>query len=184
MFGSEEIRRRGRALQEPLSLLIRAVAERARTDVLASTIVFPRTASLEADKPVCVITVEETEELDFIAIADKIQTDPELIALGAREDVAQVLHVLNKMKDELHLQQFDSIQIYRGGVDLLRIVNKKRNIGRSAFVELNEYRRRLYNYAHPSSSISTRSLLTHGVVMFVAVVLGNWVTKNCTISFS
>jgi len=40
------------------------------------------------------------------------------------------------------LERIDMIQVYRGGLGVLRIVLKKNNIGRSAYVEINDYKRK------------------------------------------
>ncbi len=72
-----------------------------------------------------------------------IPSNTELIALSAVADVLCILRVLQEVKDIAHLDQFDSVQIYRGGIDLLRVVNSTRHVGRSVYVELNDFRRRL-----------------------------------------
>jgi hypothetical protein len=42
--------------------------------------------------------------------------------------------------------KFDCIQIYRGGLDILRIEMTKNKCGRSAYIEINDYRRRLAQF--------------------------------------
>lgn len=65
------------------------------------------------------------------------------LAVSIREDVLLVLDMLEEMKNELLLERMDMIQLYRGGLDVLRIVLKNNNTGRSAYLEINDYKRRL-----------------------------------------
>jgi hypothetical protein len=49
------------------------------------------------------------------------------------------------------LDKFDAIQVYRGGVDLVRITFTQQNqAGRSVYLEVNDFRRRLL-HAHLES---------------------------------
>jgi hypothetical protein len=98
------------------------------------------------------MVVEVDKVVDYDDIIRRVQDNTEMIALSARDDLKLTLSVLRELHAELCLHQFDYIQIHRGGVDLLRIILKKEKdnqIGRSAFVELNEYRRRLQQIARP-----------------------------------
>ena len=129
-----------------LGALLQKVTQGAKRDLLASSFQFPRTASLANDTPYWVETVEQLNMGTYEDLRRNLQSNTEMIAIGARDDVDVMLTVLSLVHDELSLSQFDYIQIYLGGVDLLRIVNKSRQTkpsGRSAFVEINEYRRRL-----------------------------------------
>ena len=88
-----------------------------------------------------------------MALEGLIPSKPELIAINLNgvDDVLAVLRVLSLLKDDMHLNQFDSIRIHRGGVDLLLVLHTggtsesgRRASGRSVYVEVNEYRHRLH----------------------------------------
>ena len=150
--------------------LFSRASNRIRMDTLCSVVVFPRTASLADDTPESIMEVDGY--IDYEKLQQNVQTDTNLISLGAREDVILILKVLSEVHDVLHLEQFDSIQIYRGGVDLLRIVNKNRKTGRSVYVEINEYRRRLHQLLYPDQNIIPSVLI--GVVSILCMTLINY----------
>ena len=81
--------------------------------------------------------------VDFAAVKSTAVSDTELIAISGVQDVVNALEALQLLREDMHLQQFDCVQVNRGGVGLLRIVNTPRASGRSVVVEVNEYRRRL-----------------------------------------
>ena len=102
-------------------------------------------------------------------LVSQVETNPELISLSARDDVKLVLENLAQVSSTLSLEQFDSIQIYRGGVDLLRIRNKSRDCGRSAYVEIHEYRRR--RIQHLLSQPTSSRILELSIVGLLAIAL-------------
>jgi hypothetical protein len=91
--------------------------------------------------------------LDFVSIEKCIKEHPEAIALHVREDLLLLLSVM-AVKEELLLDKFDKVRIYRGdnnrwyllltsiAVDILRIQFPNK-CGRSAILEMTEYRRRV-----------------------------------------
>ena len=105
--------------------LFTKATEQIRKDSLCNVVVFPKTESLKGDKPIATYEVDSAIKWEELALW--IESNPELIAIGARDDLRLITRVLKDVYNELHLEQFDSIQIYRGGVDLLRIVNKTRS---------------------------------------------------------
>ncbi len=70
--------------------------------------------------------------LDWNDIRKKVLTHQEIVVISAREDLSIQQHVLHK---------FDMIQIYKDGLDILRIVNTESQDGRSVHVGINDYRR-------------------------------------------
>ncbi|MNE55901.1 hypothetical protein D3C80_1507710 [compost metagenome] len=108
---------------------------------MCSCIVFPITNSLREDKPLKLITV--AGKIHWDKIKHEVASDPEFLAVSARQDLQSVLTLLSQVNDELLLDKLDSIQIYRGGIDLLRIVLDGNSVDRSAYIEINDYRRRL-----------------------------------------
>lgn len=128
------------ALENKLSELVTQLGANLRRDVLASSVVFPRTESLKDDHPMLEL---QQDSLDLDAAISYVQSHPEAVAISAREDLVLVLNILKELEEELVLNKFDQIQVYRGGLDLFRIVNKSSTSGRAAFVEVNDYRRRI-----------------------------------------
>ena len=124
-----------------LASLFAKVGDSVRKDLLRDVVVFPKTASLHDDQPITTIEMQGTISWSDVRAFAAINT--ELIALGACEDVDVTLRALEDVQTELQLDQFDSIRLSRGCVNLLSIINTKRQVGRSANVEIFEYRRRL-----------------------------------------
>jgi len=125
---------------QKLTDVVQQVTDKIKIDTLSASFVFPKTSSLSDDTPI--ITME-LQTLDFQAIKDFVTSHPEAIALSVRDDLILILQVMQQVKDELLLDKFDCIQIYRGGLDILRITITSNKNGRSAIVEMNDYRRRL-----------------------------------------
>ena len=46
-----------------------------------------------------------------------------------------ITDLLEELSKELVLHKFDMVQIYKGGLDILRIVNTESQDGRSVYVE-------------------------------------------------
>lgn len=132
---------------ESLSNLLTKVPARLRKDVLASCVVFPRTKSLSEDRPAATREVEGSWNYD--ELETWIRSHTEFISLIVRDDLLLTFRVLREIHEELQLEKFDCVQIYRGGLDVLHIVNRGRETGRSAYVEINDYRRRLHMLLHP-----------------------------------
>lgn len=132
-----------------LSRMFGQATEAIRKDALISTIVFPKTSSLENDEPQEHL---EVDTLDYDYLEKYVEKCPELIALNAVSDITLVLQVLKEIHDIMHIDQFDCVQIYRGGVDLIRIRLKNNTTKRSVYVEINEYRRRLQHLLYPEKN--------------------------------
>ena len=158
-----------------LDAIIKSVGTAVTFDILTSVIVFPRTSSLKNDTPRVIWKMGEDVKSYEDAMA-KATAHPELIAINAAEDTKLVLHALDLVQKELHLDQFDSIQIYRGGIDILRITNNvSHSADRSAYIEINEFRRRLIQsqvhkwYNNPYALIGVSSVLSSATTIAMAV---------------
>ena len=62
---------------------------------------------------------------------------------GKIEPTSQLLEVCKLLKDELPLDKFDYIIFWRGGLSVLKVRLTANERGRSAYVEINDYRRRI-----------------------------------------
>lgn len=74
---------------------------------------------------------------------DMISRNAELHALAAVSDVQTMLRLLAEVDDVACLGQFDMFEVHRCGVTLLRVTNGQRRVNRSAYVEINDFKRRL-----------------------------------------
>ncbi len=100
-----------------------------------------------------------------------MNSNAELISVSARNDIFVTIDTLATLHEKLALYSFDSIQIYRGGIDLLRIVKKDRNVNRSAYIELNDYRRRLMSILSQKSNKGELVLLALSILGLVAALI-------------
>jgi len=166
--------------------LVRSSDKHLVNNVLCSTIVFPRTTSAEsplditggsrcAKSMVCVTQ----DSLDLQAVLETVRNDPHIAALGLchREDVDLVLRLLIDVQEELILNKFDGVAIGCSGIDLVCIELTNNRCGRSAYVDDNDYRRRLQQrraafYDILSSSAVPSSLLCEDALLSIAFCLG------------
>lgn len=153
---------------EQLASALQSVSRKTRQLILCNSFVFPKTEKLKDDKP-CI--TYDADTLDIPAIKRYINSHPEAIALSVRTDLSLILDVINEVKEELWLSNFDCIQIYRGGIDILRINLKQTEPrGRSAFVEINGSRRLQEALITPWSSALMSAVVT-GLILTAAQVL-------------
>jgi len=114
--------------------------------VLKSLVTYPRTESIEKDKPLLVILIKTVE--DLLDSKKEIMQAIELKALDGIRDILLVIDSLARVKDDILLFNADYVQIYKGGFDLLRFVIDKpdeKKSGRSIYIEINSYRKELMN---------------------------------------
>jgi hypothetical protein len=64
---------------------------------------------------------EVNGELNWEKMKEYIQHHTEAIALGAREDLLLILDIMEEVSEEVMLDKFDHILIFRGGLNLFRI---------------------------------------------------------------
>ena len=69
--------------------------------------------------------------------------DCELRQVADMDDAAVVLDALRDVKDDMHLGQFDRVDVCRGGLLLVSVVNTSKDCGRSVRVEVFTLRKRL-----------------------------------------
>ncbi len=85
------------------------------------------------------VTIDVPGTLDGNDIRKKVLTHQEIVAI--REGLSMITDPLEEFSEELVLHKFDMIQIYIGGLDILRIVHTESQDGRSVYVGINDYRR-------------------------------------------
>lgn len=153
---------------ESLRQLLSKVSTDVKRDVFCLIVKFPLTQSISQDTPLCEEKVEET--IDFKSIQEKIHNQHKIIA---RDDLEVILDVLRDVQEELALNQFDSIQICRWGLDLLRITNTTRKVGRSVYIEINDYRGRLHQVLYKSNN--NTGVYIFGIACTVAIIAAQYV---------
>ena len=139
-----------------------------KSEVLATSVVFPRTSSLQDEKPILLL---EQDILNLVEALNSISKNPEIIALAAKSDLELVITVLTQISKELCLDQFDTIHICRSGIPLLRIVNKSRHVDRSVYVEINDYRRSLQERVAKKTAARHDFMVSLGSVAVITAVL-------------
>jgi len=154
---------------DQLATLISKSTRQIRNDVMCSIVVFPKTSSLDPDNTVLWVTSCDGH-VDYDNLIRDVETQPEMIAVGARDDLKLLFKVLKEVHETLALDQFDSINVYRGGVDLVRIKNTTRTVNRSAYIEINEYRRRLQHILHPAQNGDYFASFFFSVMTTLAVI--------------
>ena len=165
-----------RALYPTISFptLFQKATDAIRRDALCAIVVFPRTKSVDRDEPQCTV---EKDGIDYDQVLKTIETDVNIIALSARDDLRLVIASLQLVHEELHLDQFDGIQIYRSGLHLIRIRNTDRSTGRIVYVEINDYRRRLQSLLLPPFSGMKVYLVTTGILALSSWVMAIWSSR-------
>ena len=125
---------------DTLGKALRSVGREVQRDLLASAFVFPRTTSVADDGAAIEI---EQPALDLDELVHHANAHPEAVALNAQRDLKLILEVCKLLKDELPLDKFDYIIFWRGGLSVLKVRLTANERGRSAYVEINDYRRRI-----------------------------------------
>lgn len=145
------------------------VSKDLKRDALASCFVFPKTESLANDQPY--VVYDNFDRLDLKAIRARVEQDVDFVAINIREDLLLVLEIIEEMKVELMLDKMDAIQIYRGGLDVLKIVIKGNKTGRCAYIEINDYKRRIIQLAKSPESSPYAYAIATGVFAVVLTIL-------------
>jgi hypothetical protein len=162
-----------------LSNLIQQVSKDIRRDIFCSCVVFPRTGSITANKPLKTIDIQDSKVINFDEIINMVQNEPDFVVVSARIDLELVLTVLKDVSGELLLDKMDKIQIYKGGIDLLTIDRGTKD-GCTAYVEINDYRRRLQNlllsrpvidsYQNALFSLASMTVIAVGISYIYSVI--------------
>jgi hypothetical protein len=119
--------------------------------------------------------LQEESGFDVDRITTQVPQHPECIALSVREDLELVLRVMSNITDEIHFLKFDKIQIYRGGLDILSITFKGNNCGRSVYLEINDYRRRLHQLLRPTAE---RQIHLTALSTAACTIVGTFAVQN------
>jgi hypothetical protein len=162
--------------------LVNKVSSSVKYDLLCSSFVFPRTASLQNNEPCISLVVAPNGDLatlDFGRIKEMVNQHTEAIALSAREDLSLLLAMMDQVNEWLMLDKFDTIQVYRGGLDLLSISIPGNKTSRSAYFEINDYRRRILAYLESADAVAA---WVGPLVAFIAagalVALGSYLQRR------
>jgi hypothetical protein len=155
---------------EPLSNLVRRVTTDYANDALCASFVFPRTDALRESFSKAIVKVEQ-QTLDLNALELLVTNDPGLTAIGGRKDVLAVLSAVKPLTGELNLERMDGLIFYRGGLDILALRLTNNDCGRCAYVEINDYRRKLVALATSAKSVLATPLQAVGLLVIFAGLL-------------
>ena len=127
----------------------------------------------------------ELDTFDVALIKEKALKDVNFVSLKMTEDLVLLINMLPFVMDGLLLHKMDELHFHLSGLVVFKVVLTGNNSGRSAVVEVNEFKRRyllpfaLFPSRHPfslffSSVISRVAELEHSpsFAMVVATVIG------------
>ena len=169
---------------EDFESVYKKVSQHIRDAVVKSDIQYPRTQNLDKDIPEETFEIQSPEIPNYEELRQHCQSSINLQALDGIEDIIYIVDTLSRVHNQMLLSRVDCVQIWKGGVDLLKIVMKGNNTGRSAFIEINSLRLKLMNYLKEKEYTEIRSavggfssflnsplvasLLTASVLIFLA----------------
>ena len=86
---------------------------------------------------------------------------------------------MDELREELMLYRFDKIQIYRGGLDILCLTLQGNTSGRSVYLEINDYRRRIIAVLSPTKRDWVPIVISiAGVLVTLGFQYWLWEKKN------
>ena len=146
-------------------------------NILKSLITYPRTESLEKDKPFVNLKIEVPSKEAYQNIIESLKMNVQLKAVDGREDIIYILGHLSFLREELLLDQCDYIQIYKGGMNLLRIQIGENNNGRSAYIEIHSLCLKLMNCLQGKSFSESipdiKIIIIFGLTAITSFLLGS-----------
>jgi hypothetical protein len=115
--------------------LVSQVGPHITRNIIQAQVVYPKTASL-SDK--AVVTLEYSKSSPSTMAIKELHSKIELQAIDAVKDAVEVLTLIEEFKESLLVDQADTIVIYKGGFNVIKLKNSENpESGRSIFVELN-----------------------------------------------
>ena len=164
---------------EPLTRLLIKVADAYATDALCSSFVFPKTAGLADDFAKSAVLLEQVT-LDLAKIQKDVEDNVELTAIRGRQDVLALLTAIEPVIDELNLGRVDGLIVYRGGLNVLAVRFTANDTGRCAFLEVNDYRRKLVALASSTKTV----LNTNNPIALAVLLVGAFVAAQLVTDFA
>lgn len=127
-------------IMESIKNLVEKIGLHAARTIVESQVTYPRTYILVDDK--ALITMEF--EGSLATVITSVQNNIELRALDATNDVVSILRMMVDLKESILLANADMIIVYKGGLNILRLVNSGNpKSGRSINIEINSFRNEL-----------------------------------------
>jgi hypothetical protein len=172
------------------------VASEAEKNIILAAVVYPKTSTSLKDNP----RISFEHGITHKGLPEFLESNLTLRAYSATNDVQQTVELLKKYEAELLASKVDMIQIYKGGIDVLRIYNNQElaeklkprqlavteaektaieqqvladigvTLDRSIYVEVNWVRARLFE---ESKNRRKRYIILAGSILFVAIYLVN-----------
>lgn len=147
-----------------LGSLAQAVASSYANDALYTSFVFPRTVNMQKAFKHAIFVLEQ-EALNFDVVEAEVERSTELTAVSGRRDLQALLAATKPLVDELNLRWMDGLIVYRGGIDLFALRLTKNDTGCCAYVEINDYRRKLLAAASATKALADRKFATGALVV-------------------
>lgn len=119
-------------------------------------------------------------DVDYDVIQAEVAANQDMILFGAVEDTVIVLDALKQVHDHMALKQYDRIEVTRGGVMLLHILQPHRVIDHFARVDVFDYRKELWrcrSIADYESTVCAFRQVT-ALVLFACMMGLIWWSKS------
>lgn len=122
---------------DSIAVLIKELGQVTARTIVESHVVYPKTSNLQADKALYSGTYEDS----LTSSIREIQESIELKAVDAIKDAVSLLILMEEFKSSVMLTNADMVVVYKGGFDIIQLVNKANpKSGRSIYVEINSCR--------------------------------------------
>ena len=154
-------------IMEPLCDLVRRTTMRKANSALCESFFFPKTDTVRESFDKAVVQLDQLRSFDPGWLNHYLTTHQELSAYGGRSDVMTVLSAMQPLINELNLDLMDGLIVYRGGLIMLAVRLTGNNSGRCAYVDIDNYRRRLETLA--SAKSAARTLFLQGLATVIVV---------------
>jgi hypothetical protein len=141
--------------------------------------VYPRTDSIKDDIPEETFQMKNPDSPNYQELITYCQQSISLKALDGLEDILEIVDSLTRIHTQMLFNRVDCIQIWKGGIDLLRINMEGQKTGRSAYIEINSLRLRLMNLLHKkeydaASAIFKNNISLSIIIGFATVAASIW----------
>ena len=103
-------------------------------------LLYADTKDVKSYKSFLTIPVDVLSDKQYDGIIDTIMVNTILTKVNGLEDIIYILKTLKLIHDEVLLGKVDCIQICQSGLVLVRIENINNNLGKSAYIEINDVR--------------------------------------------
>lgn len=154
---------------EKLSNLVSDLPEITRNELFVSSLTFPKTASVTVDVPLISFLIENPQNTDYLWLKKTINEHTELNN-DIREELSVIIEIMGDVHYYMNLSAFDFVQVSRYGLVILRLINHENSSNRSVSIDINDFRKKVYNYVYPRNNYKNYFIV--GGLMAMGVIAG------------